>query len=155
MSNNCKNKHCDHCDRNSHTIEECWTLQFDSKFCDRRSHNEDICKFKNSTWVPNDTRTQGSWHIKPRGSFLATHTADTTPMHGAHSHSFSTPTQPASQSNHLRGLSIEQFQQLAHVVSVMSSTHSFGNNNAYANAAGVSFFHCLNKLCVNQTLDFG
>jgi hypothetical protein len=62
MSNNSTNKHYEHCDRNSHTIEECRTLKFRYNYCDMKDHTKDRCKFKNGTWVPNDTGTQGSRH---------------------------------------------------------------------------------------------
>ncbi|XP_020411497.1 uncharacterized protein LOC109946852 [Prunus persica] len=153
MSNNSTNKHCEHSDRNCHTIEECRTLKFHCKYCDRRGHTEDRCKFKNGAWVPNDTGIQGNrhnqskqqrqgsrGHINSRGSFPTAHAADTAPSHEAQSYGFSAPTQPASQSNPLHGFSAEQLQELAHAVSMMSSTHSSGNSNAYANAAGLASF---------------
>jgi hypothetical protein len=61
-------------------------------------------------------------------------------MHGGQSHSFSKPTQLAPQTNLLHGLSTEQLQQLAQAVSMISSTHSSDNSNAYANVAGLAFF---------------
>lgn len=121
MSNNLTNKHCEHCDRNGHTIEECWTLKFHCKYCDRKGHTEDRCKLKNGTWVPNETGIQGSRHnqfkqqhqgskgqINIRGSFPTAHVADTAPAHEAQSYGFNAPTQPASQSNPLHGFSAEQ-----------------------------------------------
>jgi len=153
MSNNSTNKHYEHCDRNSHTIEECRTLKFRYNYCDMRDHTKDRCKFKNGTWVPNDTGTQGSRHnqskqqhhgskgnCNPRGSFPAAHAVDIAPMNRGQSHGFSTPTHLASQTNLLHMLFVGQLQQLTQVVSMISSTHSSNNSNAYANAAGLASF---------------
>jgi len=98
-----------HCDRNGQTIEECWTLKFRCNYCDRRGHTEDRCKFKNGTWVPNNTGTQASrhnqskqqrqgskGHTNPRGSFPAAHAVDIAPVHRGQPHGFSAPSQLAS-----------------------------------------------------------
>jgi len=45
MSNNSTNKHCEHCDRNGHTIKEWRALKFRCNYCDRRGHTGDRCKF--------------------------------------------------------------------------------------------------------------
>ena len=45
-----------------------------------------------------------------------------------------------SSHNLLQGLSADQLQQLAHVVSMMNLNNTSSNNNAYANAAGLSPF---------------
>ncbi|KAI5328853.1 hypothetical protein L3X38_028250 [Prunus dulcis] len=87
-------KHCAHCDRNGHTIEECRTLKFYCPYCDKNGHTEDRCKFKNGTWVSNSTGPQNNRHHqghrgnpqqqKPgsnrsqRGSFHAINAADAT-----------------------------------------------------------------------------
>jgi hypothetical protein len=153
MSNDSTNKHCEHCDRNGHTIEERRTLKFRCNYCDKRGHTEDRCKFNNGTWVPNNTGTQASRHnqskqqcqgskgnTNPRGSFPAAHAVDIAPVHRGQSHGFSAPSQLASQSNLLNEISTEQLQQLAQAVSMISSTHSSDNSNAYANAAGLASF---------------
>jgi len=153
MLNDSTNKHCEHCDRNGHTIKEYRTLKFRCNYCDRRGHTEDRCKFKNGTWVPNNTGTQASRHnqskqqrqgskgnTNPRGSFPAAHAVDIAPVHRGQSHGFSAPSQLASQSNLLNEISAEQLQQLAQAVSMISSTHSSDNSNAYANAAGLASF---------------
>ncbi|KAI3459834.1 hypothetical protein Pfo_016497 [Paulownia fortunei] len=49
-------KHCDHCNRDGHTIENCRTLKFHCKFCDM----EKRCKFKNATWTSNNSGGQGN-----------------------------------------------------------------------------------------------
>jgi hypothetical protein len=64
-------------------------------------------------------------------------------MHGGQSHSFSKPTQLAPQTNLLHGLSTEQLQQLAQAVSMISSTHSSDNSNAYVNVIGLASFFIL------------
>ena len=60
QNNKSKDKYCDHCNRDGHTIEACRTLKFHCKHCDRRGHTEDRCKFKNGTWTSNNPRGQGS-----------------------------------------------------------------------------------------------
>ncbi|KAL5779729.1 hypothetical protein ACOSQ2_010466 [Xanthoceras sorbifolium] len=47
--NNNKDKYCDHCNRTSHTIENCRTLKFHCKYCNKKGHTEDRCKYKNGT----------------------------------------------------------------------------------------------------------
>ncbi|KAK3026447.1 hypothetical protein RJ639_041857 [Escallonia herrerae] len=58
FSNKSKDKHCEHCNREGHTIESCRTLKFHCKYCDRKGHIEDRCKFKNGTWVSNNTEAK-------------------------------------------------------------------------------------------------
>lgn len=40
-------------------------------------------------------------------------------------------------SKSLYGLSVEQLQQLAQTISIITPNHAFGNNNAYGNVAGL------------------
>ncbi|CAL8990607.1 unnamed protein product [Prunus brigantina] len=155
FSNN--SKHCAHCDRNGHTIEECRTLKFYCPYCDKNGHTEDRCKFKNRTWVSNSTGPQNNRHHqghrgnqqqqKPgsnrsqRGSFHAVNAADAAQV-GAQQQSTVAPLShpPTSQQNPLHGLSADQLQQLAHAVSLINSNNASGNSHAYANAAGLSQF---------------
>jgi hypothetical protein len=94
-------KHCEHCDRNDHTIEECRTLRFHYKYCDRR---EAILRIDINLKIGHrfhNTGTQGSRHSQskqqrqwfkgntnPCGSFPATHTENIAPVHGGQSHDF-------------------------------------------------------------------
>lgn len=55
--NNHKDKYYDHCNRESHTIENCRTLKFHCKCCDKKGHIEERCKYKNGTWVLNNAGT--------------------------------------------------------------------------------------------------
>ncbi|KAK2967943.1 hypothetical protein RJ640_029935 [Escallonia rubra] len=138
FSNKSKDKHCEHCNREGHTIESCHTLKFHCKYCDRKGHTEDRCKFKNGTWVSNNTGGQGNRHNtsqqRQRGfQGNAFHVANTTDSsqstHGVHS----------QDTNSSPGLSTDQLQQLAHALSMMTQNQkSPGNSDAYANAAGLS-----------------
>ena len=38
LVNKSKGKHCEHCDREDHTTENCRTLKFYCKHCDKRGH---------------------------------------------------------------------------------------------------------------------
>ncbi|KAK3021290.1 hypothetical protein RJ639_047281 [Escallonia herrerae] len=143
FSNKSKDKHCEHCNREDHTIESCRTLKFHCKYCDRKGHTEDRCKFKNGIWVSNNTGGQGNRHNtsqqRQRGSqgnaFNSFHVANTTDSsqstHGVHS----------QDTNSSPGLSTDQLQQLAHAFSMMTQNQkSPGNSDAYANATGLSLF---------------
>ncbi|KAK2992949.1 hypothetical protein RJ640_002288 [Escallonia rubra] len=135
FSNKSKDKHCEHCNREGHTIESCRTLKFHCKYCDRKGHTEDRCKFKNGTWVSNNTGGQGNRHNtsqqRQRGfQGNAFHVANTTDSsqstHGVHS----------QDTNSSLGLSTDQLQQLAHALSMMTQNQkSPGNSDAYTNAA--------------------
>ncbi|KAK3034139.1 hypothetical protein RJ639_033482 [Escallonia herrerae] len=105
-------------------------------------HTEDRCKFKNGTWVSNNTRGQGNRHNtsqqQQRGSqgnaINSFHVANTTyssqSTHGVHS----------QDTNSSPGLSTDQLQQLAHALSMMTQNQkSPGNSDAYANAAGLGY----------------
>ncbi|KAK3028814.1 hypothetical protein RJ639_038641 [Escallonia herrerae] len=142
FSNKSKDKHCEHCNREGHTIESCRTLKFHCKYCDRKGHTEDRCKFKNGIWVSNNTGGQGNRHNtsqqRQRGSqgnaFNSFHVANTTDSsqstHGVHS----------QDTNSSPGLSIDQLQQLAHALSMMTQNQkSPGNSDTYANAAGLGY----------------
>ncbi|KAK3028810.1 hypothetical protein RJ639_038637 [Escallonia herrerae] len=142
FSNKSKDKHCEHCNREGHTIESCRTLKFHCKYCDRKGHTEDRCKFKNGIWVSNNTGGQGNRHNtsqqRQRGSqgnaFNSFHVANTTDSsqstHGVHS----------QDTNSSPGLSTDQLQQLAHALSMMTHNQkSPGNSDAYANAAGLGY----------------
>ncbi|KAK2998154.1 hypothetical protein RJ639_026159 [Escallonia herrerae] len=142
FSNKSKDKHCEHCNREGHTIESCRTLKFHCKYCDRKGHTEDRCKFKNGIWVSNNTGGQGNRHNtsqqRQRGSqgnaFNSFHVANTTDSsqstHGVHS----------QDTNSSPGLSTDQLQQLAHALSMMTQNQkSPGNSDAYANAAGLGY----------------
>ncbi|KAK2973562.1 hypothetical protein RJ640_003132 [Escallonia rubra] len=138
FSNKSKDKHCEHCNREGHTVESCRTLKFHCKYYDRKGHTEDICKFKNGTWVSNNTGDQGNRHNtsqQRQNGFQgnAFHVANTTDSsqstHGVHS----------QDTNSSPGLSTDQLQQLAHALSMMTQNQkSPGNSDAYANAAGLS-----------------
>ncbi|KAK3042543.1 hypothetical protein RJ639_000267 [Escallonia herrerae] len=143
FSNKSKDKHCEHCNREGHTIESCRTLKFHCKYCDRKGHTEDRCKFKNGIWVSNNTGGQGNRHNtsqqRQRGSqgnaFNSFHVANTTDSsqstHGVHS----------QDTNSSPGLSTYQLQQLAHALFMMTQNQkSPGNSDAYANAASLSLF---------------
>ncbi|KAK2971090.1 hypothetical protein RJ640_000453 [Escallonia rubra] len=135
FSNKSKDKNCEHCNREGHTVESCRTLKFHCKYCDRKGHTEDRCKFKNGTWVSNNTGGQGNRHNtsqqRQRGfQGNAFHVANTTDSsqstHGVHS----------QDTNSSPGLSTDQLQQLAHALSMMTQNQkSPGNSDAYANAA--------------------
>ncbi|KAK3002667.1 hypothetical protein RJ639_019973 [Escallonia herrerae] len=142
FSNKSKDKHCEHCNREGHTIESCRTLKFHCKYCDRKGHTEDRCKFKNGIWVSNNTGGQGNRHNtsqqRQRGSqgnaFNSFHVANTTDSsqstHGVHS----------QDTNSSPELSTDQLQQLAHALSMMTQNQkSPGNSDAYANAAGLGY----------------
>ena len=60
FSNNSKDKDCEHCNKGGHTIKNYQTLKFHWKNCDKISHTKERCKFKNGTWVRNNTGTQGN-----------------------------------------------------------------------------------------------
>ncbi|KAK2993289.1 hypothetical protein RJ640_022128 [Escallonia rubra] len=135
FSNKSKDKHCEHCNREGHTIESCRTLKFHCKYCDRKGHTEDRCKFKNGTWVSNNTGGQGNRHNTSQqrqcgfqgNAFHVANTTDSSQStHGVHS----------QDTNSSPGLSTDQFQQLAHALSMMTQNQkSPSNSDAYANAA--------------------
>lgn len=56
-SNKPKDKHCEHCNIDSHIIDNYRTLKFYCKFWDKRVHTNDRCKFKNGTWNSNNLTT--------------------------------------------------------------------------------------------------
>ncbi|KAK2969268.1 hypothetical protein RJ640_021987 [Escallonia rubra] len=139
FSNKSKDKHCEHCNREGHTIESCRTLKFHCKYCDRKGHTEDRCKFKNGTWVSNNTGGQGNRHNTSQqrqhgfqgNAFHVANTTDSSQStHGVHS----------QDTNSSPGLSTYQLQQLAHALSMMTQNQkSPGNSDAYANAAGLGY----------------
>ncbi|KAK0596990.1 hypothetical protein LWI29_020799 [Acer saccharum] len=114
-SNKSKDKRCEHCNRDGHTIENCRTLKFHCKHCGRRGHTEERCKFKNGTWTSNSSETQ------------ANATESSQIVNGDNS-------QSSNLNNSTHGFSPDQLQQLARALSMMS-TNNNGNNSAYANAA--------------------
>jgi len=123
-----KNKHCEHCNRDGHTIDNCRTLKFHCVLCNKDGHTEDHCKVKNGTY---NTGTQTNKHNQsqqrqqgPRSSASRTFSAANT----------------ADSSQTALELSAEQLQQLARALNMMSSNNTAGNSNAYANAAGLSLF---------------
>lgn len=60
FSNHSKAKYCEHCNRWGYTIENCWTLTFYCKYSDKNEHTEENFRYKNGTWVLNNTRTQNN-----------------------------------------------------------------------------------------------
>ncbi|KAL7116860.1 hypothetical protein ACP275_03G032800 [Erythranthe tilingii] len=113
--NKFKDKHCEHCNREGHTIENCRTLKFHCKYCDRKGHTKGRCKFKSGTWVSNNAGNRGS---RQRGSqasniFPATNATDSS-QSGIQS-------QTTSMANSTHGFSVKQLQQLASTLSMMFS----------------------------------
>jgi hypothetical protein len=49
-----KNKYCDHCNREGHTISNCRTLKYHCDYCNKDGHTEDRCKTKHGTWGSNN-----------------------------------------------------------------------------------------------------
>ncbi|KAK2994361.1 hypothetical protein RJ640_017873 [Escallonia rubra] len=135
FSNKSKDKHCEHCNREGHTIESCRTLKFHCKYCHRKGHTEDRCKFKNGTWVSNNTGGQGNRHNTSQqrqhgfqgNAFHVANTTDSSQStHGVHS----------QDTNSSPRLSTDQLQQLAHALSMMTQNQkSPGHSDAYVNAA--------------------
>ncbi|KAM1434699.1 hypothetical protein ACFX2I_042754 [Malus domestica] len=153
--NNSKNIRCEYCDKDGHTIDNCRTRKYHCKFCDKRGHTEDRCRFKNGTNGGNHKAQQ-----RPQGSSLtcaalasspaanaatghimtAANAAHVIPQPQPSSHvTPQTQMQTQPSPNPLQGLSADQLQQLAHVVSIMNLNNTSGNSSAYANAAGLGY----------------
>lgn len=138
FSNKLKNKYCEHCNREGHTIENCRTLKFHCNYCDKKGHTEDRCKFKNGTWASNKSNNQNGQQPSRRGqgnlhnTFPSANAMDSSQTsHGIH-------TQENNSSSH--GLFTSQLQQIAHTLSMITQTNATGNVGAYANAAGSYLF---------------
>ncbi|XP_012833154.1 PREDICTED: uncharacterized protein LOC105954028 [Erythranthe guttata] len=67
FSNKSKGRHCEHCNREGHTIENCRTLKFYCKHCDRKGHTEDRCKYKNGTWTSDNSDNRRGQSQQQRG----------------------------------------------------------------------------------------
>nr|CAD1834152.1 unnamed protein product [Ananas comosus var. bracteatus] len=110
-------KTCDHCHRSGHTIEECRTLKYYCKFCDKNGHTEDRCRRKNNkAGLPQQNRASRS---KPQS---AANMAENSNM---------------NDDNSLMSFSPEYLQKLAKALSTMNQNSSSGNNDIFANAAGL------------------
>lgn len=123
-----KDKHCEHCNRDGHTISNCRTLKFYCDFCNKNGHTEDRCRIKNGTY---NTGTQSNKHIQSQQRQQGPRS--TAPR------TFSAANAADSSKNALE-LSAEQLQQLARALNMMSPNNTSGNSNAHANAAGLSLF---------------
>nr|CAD1830596.1 unnamed protein product [Ananas comosus var. bracteatus] len=111
-------KTCDHCHRSGHTIEECRTLKYYCKFCDKNGHTEDRCRRKNNkAGLPQQNRASRS---KPQS---AANMAENSNM---------------NDDNSLMSFSPEYLQKLAKALSTMNQNSSSGNNDIFANAAGLN-----------------
>jgi len=55
-----KGKHCKHCKREGHTIDNCRTLKFHCNFCNKKGHTEDRCRFKTGSWGSNNIGNQSN-----------------------------------------------------------------------------------------------
>lgn len=126
-----KDKRCEHCNRDGHTIDNCRTLKFHCSFCNKKGHTEDRCRFKNGTWGSSNMGNQSSNANQSQQR-----------QHGPRSAaSRSSPAANAAESSQSAlELSAEQIQQLARALSMISSNNNAGNNNTHANAAGLSLF---------------
>lgn len=110
-------KTCDHCHRSGHTIEECRTLKYYCKFCNKNGHTEDRCRRKNNkAGLPQQNRASCS---KPQS---AANMAENSNM---------------NDDNSLMSFSPEYLQKLAKALSTMNQNSSSGNNDIFANAAGL------------------
>ncbi|KAL8110493.1 hypothetical protein AgCh_026274 [Apium graveolens] len=124
---------------------------FSNKFKNKQCHTEDRCKFKNGMWTPNNnTGNQNSrynqshqQHGSQRNTLNSFHTANTidssNSTHGVRQQDSGATTQVFNLLNPLNGLSSDQLQQLANTLSMMASNDKSGNNNAFANAAGLGY----------------
>jgi len=119
--NKSKDKHCEHCNREGHTIENCRTLKF---HCNRKGHTEDRCKFKNGTWSPNNSGSQNN--RQQRGSQgNPSHVANVIDTHQSKNEIHS------QDSNGSHGFSADQLQQIAQAVSLFTQkNNSAGNSDA-------------------------
>ncbi|PNX84751.1 hypothetical protein L195_g040814, partial [Trifolium pratense] len=121
-----KNKHCEHCNRDGHTIIECRTLKFHCDFCNRDGHTEDQCRIKNRTWGSNNMGNQSNRQNQSQQRQVGSRSAA----------SRSSPAANAAESSQTAcELSAEQLQQLARALNMMSSNNTSGNSDVYANAA--------------------
>lgn len=124
-----KGKHCEHCNREGHTIENCRTLKFHCKHCNRRGHTEDRCRYKNGTWTfsmdDNRQNHQQQHHAVRKNSFPRANATDSNQAKGE-----SKESQISNPANALQGFSTEQFQQLSRALSMMNADHSVGNNTS-------------------------
>jgi len=122
--NKSKDKHCEHCNREGHTIENCRTLKFHCKHCNRKGHTEDRCKFKNGTWSPNNSGSQNN--RQQRGSQgNPSHVANVIDTHQSKNEIHS------QDSNGSHGFSADQLQQIAQAVSLFTQkNNSAGNSDA-------------------------
>lgn len=139
-SNNSKDKYCHHCNRAGHTKENYRPIKFYCKYCDKKGYIEDRCKYKDKTWVFNNTQTQNFFFAVNATDFsqftYEGYLGDTsTPAYISNSTDSSN-----NSSKSLHGLSIEQLQQLAHAISMINQNHASDNSNVYANVAGLSTF---------------
>ncbi|RHN75744.1 putative transcription factor interactor and regulator CCHC(Zn) family [Medicago truncatula] len=125
-----KDKRCEHCNREGHTIDNCRTLKFHCSFCNKKGHTEDRCRFKNGTWGSSNMGNQSSNANQSQQR-----------QHGPRSAaSRSSPAANAAESSQSAlELSAEQIQQLARALSMISSNNNAGNNNTHANAAGLGY----------------
>lgn len=126
-------KHCEHCNRDGHTIDNCCTLKFYCKFCNKRGHIKDRCKFKNGTWNSNNLAT-------PRNRNNQSQQHGSHPFYAANAiESSQTMRGVSSQDNNslnaTHGFTADQLQQLALALSQMTPNHTTSNDNAYVNAA--------------------
>ncbi|KAH0674557.1 hypothetical protein KY284_025644 [Solanum tuberosum] len=104
--NKSKDKHCEHCNREGHTIENCRTLKFHYKHCNRKGHTEDRCKFINGTWSLNNSGNQNN--RQQRGSKgNPSHVANVIYTHQSKNEIHSQDT------NGSHGFSTEQLRQIA------------------------------------------
>lgn len=147
--NNSKNTkgHCDHCNRDGHTIANCRTLLYYCDYCDKDGHTQDFCRKLHGNNV-GSTRGSDS-HKSGRGpsqsgrdnrkgqrnNFSSSNCDSTQPaVHATQSR------QGAGQSNFpdpniLNGLTPDQYQQLLAAISMVKSQSS---SDAFVNAAGLS-----------------
>ncbi|KAL3513054.1 hypothetical protein ACH5RR_025771 [Cinchona calisaya] len=111
-------KTCDHYHRSGHTIEECRTLKYYCKFCDKSGHTEDRCRRKNNkAGPPQQNRASRS---KPQST---ANMAENSNM---------------NDDNSLMSFSPEYLQQLAKALSTMNQNSSSGNSDVFANATGLN-----------------
>ncbi|KAL5785997.1 hypothetical protein ACOSQ2_002115 [Xanthoceras sorbifolium] len=114
FSNKSKNKYCEHCNREGHTIENCRTL--------------------------NNRQGQPQQHGFRKNHFPATNATNSSQStHEVYPRDISNTSQVSNPDNVLHGFSTEQLQQLSRALSMMSSNHGAGNKNTYANATEMQF----------------
>ncbi|XP_073119563.1 uncharacterized protein [Henckelia pumila] len=143
FSNKSKGKYCEHCDRDSHTIENCRTLKYYCKHCDKRGHTEDRCKYKNGTWTPNivgNRQGQSQQQRGPRKNTFPTTNATCYLTRGVHPNDSSKISQSIDPTNILQVFLTEQLQQLSRALSTMNPHHNTGNKDSFANAIGLAPF---------------